>query len=51
MIPEGFELVRDHGDDQGVDEKIGKNSCLRRWVSFRCTNSPRRRHTPSITTV
>lgn len=50
IVSEGFELVWDDGNDQGVDEKIRENSCFRYWVSSKCTNAARRRNTPNITT-
>jgi hypothetical protein len=33
-------LEWDDGNDQGVDEKIREDTCVRYWVSSKCTNAP-----------
>lgn len=45
IISEGYELVWNDGNDQGVDEKIGKNSYFRYWVSSSCMNAPTQKRT------
>ena len=50
IIPQGFELVRDHRNDQSVDELISENPCFYR-VSFKYKRTPGQRKVPNITTV
>ena len=38
VISKGFELVWDDGNDQGIDEEIGKNSCCDALVSSELTS-------------